>query len=193
MPKFGFYFNQDACSGCRACQTACKDRNDLPVGELYRHVTTYQTGTFPTARMYHVSQTCNHCENPACVAVCPTYAMHKAEDGTVQHDDSVCIGCRMCAMACPYHVPQYKEAEGIVGKCDACKPYRDAGMNPVCVDACNMRCLEFGDVDELARKHGGENLVHDLPVLPSSEHTSPTTLVNPKPAALNEDHKEVLL
>lgn len=193
MSRQGFYFNQDACSGCRACQTSCKDRNDLGKGVLYRHVTTYQTGSFPKATMYHVSATCNHCDDPACVRVCPTYAMHKTEDGTVQHDDTLCVGCRMCTMACPYNVPQYKEDEGIVGKCDACKPYRDAGENPVCVDACNMRCLEFGDVDELIRKHGDESLVHDLPVLPTSEHTHPTTQINPKTAALENDYREVLL
>lgn len=188
----GFYYNQSACSGCRACQTACKDRNDLKVGELFRHVTTYQTGTYPNATVYHYSATCNHCENPACVASCPTAAMHVADDGTVQHDDDVCIGCRMCALSCPYGVPQYIEEERIVRKCDACKSFRDAGQNPVCADACNMRCLDFGDLDELRAKYG-EGYVHELPILPSADVTHPSTLVEPKRAALNEDFKQMLL
>ena len=103
--SLGFYFNERACSGCRACQTACKDRNNLEVGELFRHVRTFQTGTFPNATMYHYSATCNHCESPACVANCPTGAMQKGDDGTVQHDDEACIGCGSCATACPYEVP----------------------------------------------------------------------------------------
>lgn len=194
----GFYFNERACSGCRACQTACKDRNDLAAGELYRHVGTYQTGTFPNATMYHYSKTCNHCDDPACVAACPTGAMYKADDGTVQHDDELCIGCGSCANSCPYEVPIVKEAEKLAGKCDSCKPFRDAGLNPVCVDACNMRALEFGDVDELSAKHEGEGqlvgeLVRDMPILPSSEQTGPNTLINPKPAALADDFVEVLL
>lgn len=192
MSNLGFYFNQDACSGCRACQTSCKDRNNLQSGELFRQVTTYQTGTFPKASMYHVSASCNHCEEPACIASCPTGAMYKTDDGTVQHDDNRCIGCRMCALSCPYHVPQYIESEAIVKKCDSCKPYRDRGENPVCVDACNMRALDFGDVDELKKKYG-DDAVKDLPVLPSSHITKPTTQIKPKQAALNEHHKQVIL
>lgn len=196
--SLGFYFNERACSGCRACQTACKDRNDLLVGQLYRRVTTFQTGAYPNATMYHYSATCNHCEKPACFAACPTGAMQKCEDGTVQHDDEACIGCQACVEACPYEVPVYLEDKKISGKCDACKPFRDRGLNPVCVDACNMRALEFGDLDELRAKHEGEGslvgqLTGDLPVLPSSEQTGPNVLINPKPAALNEEFKLVIL
>lgn len=196
--SLGFYFNERACSGCRACQTACKDRNDLQVGQLYRHVTTFQTGAFPNATMYHYSATCNHCETPACAEACPTGAMQKGDDGTVQHDDAACIGCQSCVEACPYRVPVLLENAGIVGKCDACKPFRDRGLNPVCVDACNMRALEFGDIDELRAKHEGGgglvgSLVSDLPILPSSEQTGPNMLINPKPAALEESFTQVLL
>ena len=79
----GFYFDMTRCIGCRACQVACKDKNNLGVGVVLRNAQTYEVGTFPTVKMYNLSNTCNHCENPACVAACPTKAMHKAEDGTV--------------------------------------------------------------------------------------------------------------
>ena len=189
--SLGFYFDQTSCSGCRACQTACKDRNNLGAGELFRRVTTYQTGRFPNATMYHYAATCNHCTNPACVEVCPVGAMYVAEDGTVQHNDKTCIGCQACVNNCPYEVPVYLEEKGIVGKCDACKPFLDAGKNPVCVDACNMRCIDFGDIDELRAKYG-DDLVTELPVHPDGG-TQPNTLIKAKPAALNEDFSEVLL
>lgn len=192
MGQLGFYFNEAACSGCRACQVACKDRNDLPVGIFYRHVTSYQTGTFPNGAIYHHSATCNHCEMPACVANCPTGAMQKADDGTVVHNDSDCIGCETCARSCPYEVPTLFEDKGIVGKCDSCKAFRDAGQNPVCVDACCMRALDFGDLDELSAKYG-DNLVRDMPYLPSSETTNPSTLIAPKQCALSDDFSEAYL
>lgn len=193
----GFYYNQDACSGCRACQVACKDRNDLPVGITYRRVATYQTGTFPAASLYHYASTCNHCEAPACVTNCPTGAMQKDEDGTVQHDDNACIGCGSCVKNCPYEVPVLLESD-IAGKCDSCKAFRDRGLNPVCVDACNMRALDFGDLDELRAKYEGKGivaaeLVSDLPILPDSGETSPNMIINPKAAALSEDFKEAIL
>lgn len=183
----GFYFNQSICIGCRTCQIACKDRNDLEVGHIYRTVTTFETGKYPDARAYHYSAACNHCENPKCVAGCPTGAMYKAEDGTVQHDDDMCIGCDYCAWNCPYGVPQYFDALGITGKCDSCAAERAAGGNPVCVDACLMRALEFGDLDELKAKHADESLVQELPILPEASITNPSILIYPRTAALSSD------
>ncbi len=110
MSKMGFYFNQKKCVGCRTCQVACKDKNDLEVGELFRHVTSYQAGKYPNAMLYHYAATCNHCMDPACVAACPNGAMYvDEEDGTVQHDDTKCLGCQYCVEACPYSVPVYIE------------------------------------------------------------------------------------
>ena len=110
----GFYFDMTRCVGCRACQVACKDRNDLDIGLLFRYAKTYETGSFPKVGMYNYSGSCNHCENPACVTVCPTGAMYKAEDGTVIHDDDMCIGCKACMNICPYGAPKFDEARSIV-------------------------------------------------------------------------------
>lgn len=118
--------------------------------------------------------------------------MQKSDDGTVQHDDELCIGCGTCARSCPYDVPVLFEDLNIARKCDACRPFREAGQNPVCVDACTMRCLDFGDVDELRSTYGNE-LQSDLPLLPSSDETNPTTLIAPKQTALNPEFKEVIL
>lgn len=191
MGKLGFYFDLDNCIGCRACQMACKDRNDLPVGVLYRHIIGYETGSYPTPGLYEYSYTCNHCESPECVANCPTGAMFVADDGTVQHNDEECIGCKTCMNSCPYQVPQYSEEKSIVGKCDSCASIRANGNNPVCVDACNMRVIEFGDLDELRATHEGEELVDELPILPSASKTNPSILIKPRACALEKDYREV--
>jgi anaerobic dimethyl sulfoxide reductase subunit B (iron-sulfur subunit) len=166
----------------------------LDVETNFREVRSYEAGKFPNPALYHYSAACNHCETPACVANCPTGAMQKDEggDGTVQHDDELCIGCETCVKTCPYEVPVLMPDLGISGKCDACKPFRDAGMNPVCVDACTMRCLNFGDLDELAARYGGD-LVNALPILPSPDETNPCTRIKPKEAALNADYRDVII
>lgn len=184
MP-LGFYFNLARCTGCRACQIACKDRNDLPAHVVYREVQTFQVGTYPAASRFNLALTCNHCEQPACVDNCPVGACQKAADGTVFIDQETCIGCRTCVAVCPYGHPSYDEERRVSGKCDACKAFRDNGMNPVCVDACPMRAIEFGDVDELRATHG-DGLTSDLPVLPSSAETSPNLLVRAKDQAFVE-------
>lgn len=188
MGKLGFYFNQESCTGCRACQMACKDKNNLDVGTLFRHVRTFETGKYPNVGLYQYSATCNHCAEPKCVKGCPTRAMHIAEDGTVQHDKELCVGCRYCTWNCPYAVPQYIEKLNIIRKCDSCKDLRDQGQNPVCVDACNMRVLEWGDLEELKAKY--KDTVSDLPILPRSTITNPSLLIKPRTAALEENPRE---
>ena len=127
----GYYFDQKACIGCRTCQIACKDKNDLEVGILFRKVLSFEVGAYPETGIYHYSGSCNHCENPACVEVCPNQAMYiDEEDGTVQHDDSKCIGCEYCVKACPYGHPQYIADLRIVHKCDGCIGLRSAGERP---------------------------------------------------------------
>lgn len=191
MTRKAFYFDSTRCVGCKTCQVACKLKNHLPVGITYRAVANYEVGEYPTAKYYHISHTCNHCENPACVRSCPTGAMHKAEDGTVQHNDQVCIGCRSCAMACPYQVPVYLEDEGIVGKCNACIDTCDADGAPTCVAACGTRALEFGDYDELKAKH--PEAVDEIACLPKASITHPSTLIVGNDAVQREDYRDLVM
>ncbi len=86
--SLGFYVDLGSCIGCKTCQVACKDRRDIQVaGPRLRRVDTFECGTYPEVGLFHLNISCNHCESPACVANCPTGAMYKDADGTVQHDD----------------------------------------------------------------------------------------------------------
>ena len=191
--SLGFYVDLQRCIGCRTCQVACKDRRDLQsAGPRPRRVDSFECGTYPDVSLFHLALSCNHCDDPACVAGCPTAALHKAGDGTVQYDADRCVVCRNCMTVCPYGAPQHDEDANLIAKCDACKALRDAGRNPVCVDACPMRALEFGELDELRAAHGGD-LPSELPVLPSADVTHPNLLLRPSAGALREDFREVTL
>ena len=189
MGRLGFFFDMAMCIGCRTCQIACKDKNDLKIGELFRKVKTFETGVYPDPHLYHYSASCNHCAEAKCVKGCPTGALHYAEDGTVQHDKEKCIGCKYCIWNCPYGVPQFIKESGIIGKCDTCLDLREQGQNPACVDACAMRCLEFGDLDELAAKHGS-GLVKELPISPLASITQPSLLIKARSYALDSNFRE---
>lgn len=183
MGNIGFYYNQTNCVGCRACQVACKDANDLDEGVLFRRVGTFEVGTnYNDVEGFFYSGSCNHCANPACVANCPTGAMHKSEeDGTVLHDDDVCIGCKQCMEACPYSVPQFLEDKNITGKCTTCTAIRNQYGNPPCVDSCPIHVLEFGDLEELKAAHPGA--VSEIAILPAASETNPSLLIDKKAAA----------
>lgn len=190
--SLGFYVNVRRCIGCKTCQVACKDHHNLQAaGPRPRRAEAFECGTYPDIAMFQLSLSCNHCENPACVAGCPTGAMFKSDDGTVLHIDDRCVVCRNCMTVCPYGAPQLDEDENMVVKCDGCKALRESGRNPVCVDACPMRALEFGDMDELRAAHG--DAASELPLLPSPDLTHPNLLVGASPAALRTDFREVRL
>lgn len=185
IKQFAFYFDGSACVGCKACQIACKDKYDLPVGVLWRRVIEYGGGNWVSNGdsyqpknifAYFLSISCMHCENPACVSVCPTKAMTKREDGAVIIDQSKCIGCRYCEWACPYGAPQFNDEKGVMTKCTSCADLRDAGEQPVCVSACTMRCLDFGELSELQAKYGN---VNNIAPLPTNEITHPSLVITP--------------
>jgi len=192
MENLSFYFDGTRCIGCRACQIACKDKNRImEPGITFRTVYSYEEGAFPDPHVYHVAATCNHCGAPACVANCPTGAMYKEEEGTVQHDDETCIGCKACIESCPYGVPQYFEDKQITGKCDACIAFRQHDKNPVCVDACIMRALDFDTTKVLQEKYGSD-LVSDLPSLPDGG-TEPHVYIKRKDSMMEESFSPIII
>ena len=100
--QFGFIHNNVDCIGCRACEIACKDKNGLAAGPRFRRVQYIEGGTFPEVFAFKINMSCNHCAEPACIPTCPTGAIFKRPDnGVVDIDSTLCIGCRKCEASCP--------------------------------------------------------------------------------------------
>ena len=182
--QLAFFIDQNYCTGCKACQIACKDKNDLPVGVTWRRVAEYTGGTTTdneggvdtTAFSYYTSVACNHCQDPICVKVCPTTAIHKGEDGIVSIDANLCVGCRYCEWACPYGAPQFDAAKGVMTKCNFCADYLAQGQEPACVAACPSRVLQFGELSKLREEHGTVDAVAPLP---DASITHPSLVIAP--------------
>jgi anaerobic dimethyl sulfoxide reductase subunit B (iron-sulfur subunit) len=182
--QYAFYFDASACSGCKACQLACKDRHGLPVGLLWRRVYEVTGGTWrrsgeawvSSVFAYNVSLACNHCERPICVEVCPARAIKKRADGIVLIDPEKCIGCRYCSWACPYGAPQYDSESGRMTKCTLCAEDLDAGLPPSCVAACPLRVLDFGDRAQLEARYGSVEPIYPLP---ETELAEPALVITP--------------
>lgn len=192
MARKGFYFDSTRCVSCKTCQVACKEKFHLKKGQLFRGVSSFEVGSYPHGRLYSISHACNHCVDPACVNNCPTGAMYKDErDGTIQHKDDICIGCRACMLACPYGAPTYIEEEGIVKKCNACIDTRGVDSSTTCEAACGMRAIEFGDFDELVRLH--PDAVQDIACMPSSDITRPSVLITGRDYVFDSDFRDLVM
>jgi anaerobic dimethyl sulfoxide reductase subunit B (iron-sulfur subunit) len=183
--QLAFFVDMNACTGCKACQVACKSKNNLPEGVRWRRVLQYEGGEWieQNGQMvpsdvftYFVSAACMHCENPICMNVCPTAAITKRSDGIVLINQDLCIGCRYCSWACPYGACQFINELGVMSKCTMCVDLIDKGEKPACVEACPYRALEIGTLDELKAKHG--NFMAPAP-LPDPSITGPSVVYSP--------------
>ena len=174
-----FYYDMTSCIGCKACQMACKDKNDLAIGTLYRHVDGYEVGDYPTPGIFYMSSSCNHCGAPACMAACASGAIYQNDEGAVLIDTELCDGCGACVTACPYGAPKVLADKGVAGKCDTCVGIRANGNQPQCVAACPMRALDFGELTEMMAKYPDAVTLDKIVIAPESA-TVPATLVTPK-------------
>lgn len=157
MSHFGFSVSTKDCVGCKACEIACKNRNELKSpGPRLRHVVTKTVGEFPNVKVMHMSMACMHCADPACLKACPAGAIVKLEDGAVVGVRDKCIGCHYCYFACPFGVPQYRDEDGTMIKCDSCIDRRKQGLEPACAHTCFYGGLEAGDLSELAESKVNE-------------------------------------
>ncbi|MDQ3640753.1 MAG: dimethyl sulfoxide reductase anchor subunit, partial [Actinomycetota bacterium] len=181
---YAFDVDLDTCTGCKACVTACHNVNGLDEGESYRTVGLLTSGTVvggePQGRSVQpfqqtVTTACHHCVDPACLNGCPTNAYEKdVFNGIVAHIEGRCLGCGYCTWTCPYEVPRFNSARGVVRKCDMCHDRLAVGEAPACVSACPNGAIRITLVDTAALSEAvrGETLV---PTAPPSAITLPTT------------------
>ena len=212
--KLGLVIDLDTCVGCHACAVNCKEWNTsghtapltdtqpygaLPDGVWLNRVHTYEAGTGTESRTVHFPRSCLHCEQPACVTVCPTGASYKrAEDGIVLVNADICIGCKLCSWACPYGAREFDQDQGVMRKCTLCvdRIYNEniveAERVPACVKACPAHARHFGDLGDatsevslLVAARGGYDLMPEMgykPVnkyLPPRRHAPPTQPARP--------------
>jgi len=185
--QYAFEVELDGCSGCKACVVACHNLNGLEEDELWRSVGMLHGGSSSTPVVQHVTAACHHCLEPACLSGCPVDAYEKDPlTGIVHHLDDQCIGCQYCILKCPYDVPKYSRAKGIVRKCDMCSQRLAVGEAPACVQACPNEAIRITIVD---RHESAENAEANLflPGAPEPGYTLPTTIYKtrrPLPANL---------
>lgn len=146
--NYGFVIDNRKCIGCHACSTACKSENEVPLGVYRTWVKYVETGTYPDSRRHFQVTRCNHCANPPCVRICPVEAMYQRDDGIVEFDSNVCIGCKACMQACPYDAIHVDPDTGTVAKCHYCAHRVDIGLQPACVVVCPEQAIIAGDMND---------------------------------------------
>ncbi|MGI9263815.1 MAG: 4Fe-4S dicluster domain-containing protein, partial [Gammaproteobacteria bacterium] len=186
--KLGLVTDLDTCVGCHACAVSCKEWNagghsapltdqnpygSQPDGVWFNRVHVYETREENSSRTVNMPRSCLHCDEPACVTVCPTGASYKREeDGIVLVNADTCIGCKLCSWACPYGAREFDEDDGVMKKCTLCvdRIYNDNlerhDRVPACVAACPTSARHFGDlgdpesdISKLVARRGGFDLM----------------------------------
>jgi len=216
--KLGLVIDMDTCVGCHACAVACKQWNtsgtlgpltdylpygEEPAGVAFNRIRSYEVGTYPENKTVNFPMSCMHCETAECVTVCPTGASYKrAEDGIVLVDTDKCMGCNLCAWACPYGARELDEAEGVMKKCTLCVDriydtnLPEAERQPACVLTCPTHARHFGDLDDpdshvsqLVRERNGQQSLPELGYNPVNHYLPP----RPKPNAEQAQAEEASL
>lgn len=197
MPRWAMVIDLDKCTGCQSCTVACRMENNVPfAGQesadadraiFWNEVFSTVEGEYPNVKATTIPRPCFHCENPPCIKVCPVGATYvDKENGLVLQRYERCIGCRYCAVACPYGVryfnwfaPVWPETteryqnpdvllrpKGVIEKCLYCVHRLPI---PACVQACSSGARYFGDLDDpenevsqLARSPRATRLLEDL-------------------------------
>ena len=141
--------DSERCVNCGACITSCRAEWDTPVGHSRNWVSEVSSiNDQGIPQLSFLSGRCNHCDDPPCVAACPTGASYKRDDGLVLVDRDICTGCELCVDACPYDARYRNPVDGMISKCTFCQPRIDAGEEPACVHVCFTKALTFGDAND---------------------------------------------
>lgn len=171
MARMSMLVDTSICIGCKGCEVACKQWNELPAeikgfsgqsydntlslsSETWCHVGFTEQGTDYTQdfRWLMISDRCKHCTEAGCLEVCPTGAIYRTETGAVNIDTNVCNGCQNCVSSCPFGVVSFNHDKGVVGKCTLCSDRTETlGREPACVTACPTDSLVWGSRDDMLR------------------------------------------
>ncbi len=175
--QYAFEVNVSACTGCKACVSACHSLNGLDENETWRDVGLLLGGTRKSPVQQVVTTACHHCADPACANGCPVLAYEKDEEtGIVRHLDDQCIGCQYCILKCPYDVPKYSKARGIVRKCDMCISRLAEGEAPACVQACPNEAIRIVTVSRESLFDSVARAERLTPGSADSSYTHPSTV-----------------
>jgi formate dehydrogenase iron-sulfur subunit len=168
--RLGFFTDTTTCIGCKACEVACKQWNDLPAEEpfdlrdglSYDNTRELSASTWRHVRFVELldssdagngwlfmSDVCKHCTHAGCLDACPTGALIRTEFGTVVLQPDVCNGCGYCIPACPFGVVGRDPDDGRAAKCTLCYDRLEDGLEPACAKACPTDSIQFGEHDEL--------------------------------------------
>lgn len=171
MSEQAILFDTSRCTGCHACQVACKCWNNLPsptglnedvfsgshqnppdLNGITRLIMTYSesAGGSKGVQWAFGRRSCQHCTDAPCASVCPSGCLERNEEtGMVEVHQEKCVGCQYCSAACPFDVPHYDGVQGAVQKCTGCPDRIEQGMSPACVTTCQPGALRFGDREEM--------------------------------------------
>ena len=150
--KYAFVIDLRKCVGCYACQVACKQENDVPIGKFRSTVKFRQEGNYPDVKWRFLPVLCNHCDNPPCVKACPVPgATYKRKDGFVLVNKKKCTGTGYCVTACPYDA-RYIWEDKKADKCDLCLHLLEQDALPACVRACMGKARYIGDINDSQSK-----------------------------------------
>jgi len=174
--SYGFFTDTTVCIGCKACEVACKEWNNLPADNLGLTGQSYDnTGALSANSWRHVnfiekdgpcgvradvqpafqsswlmmSDVCKHCHNPPCMEACPTGALFKTEFDTVVVQQDICNGCGYCVPACPFGVVDVSMVDGKAHKCTLCYDRLKGGLEPACAKSCPTDSIQFGELHDL--------------------------------------------
>ncbi|MGE5354091.1 MAG: 4Fe-4S dicluster domain-containing protein [Acidobacteriota bacterium] len=148
MARFAMAIDTKKCVGCMDCVVACKTENEIPVGFNRAWIVQDLKGKYPELSLEIRSERCNHCDNPPCVAACPTGASHVNDLGrVVVVEHNMCVGCKVCIAACPYDA-RYVHPDGYVDKCTFCIHRVEKGSDPACSEVCPAHAITFGDIED---------------------------------------------
>lgn len=150
--QLGFVLDKTRCIGCHACTVACKSENDVPLGDFRTWVKYTEEGTWPEAKRSFTVLRCNQCTDAPCIEICPVSALGKANNGIVDIDPRICIGCKACLQGCPYDAIYLNEEKGIAQKCHFCAHRAEQGLAPACAVVCPTEAIVPGDLHDPASR-----------------------------------------